>query len=83
LLQAIKRQNIYEQVIHHLQEFIIDNSIKPGDRLPTETELAQRLGVSRQSIREAVKVLESVGVVETRPRDGGARRRHDTPRAAV
>ncbi len=66
----IKRQNIYQQLVEHLQQYIIDNSLRPGDRLPTEAELATRFRVSRQSVREAVKVLESIGVVETRPRDG-------------
>lgn len=67
---TIKRQNIYQQLVEHLQQYIIDNSLRPGDRLPTEAELAARFRVSRQSVREAVKVLESIGVIETRPRDG-------------
>src|SRR5687768_10644769 len=70
LSPTIKRQNIYQQLVEHLQQYIIDNSLRPGDRLPTEAELAARFRVSRQSVREAVKVLESIGVVETRPRDG-------------
>jgi GntR family transcriptional repressor for pyruvate dehydrogenase complex len=70
LLPTIKRQNIYEQVVEHLRRYIVENELRPGDRLPTEAELAQRFQVSRQSVREAVKVLESVGLIETRPRDG-------------
>lgn len=70
MLPEIKRQNIYEQVIAHLQQYIIANSLKPGDRLPTEMELAEQFRVSRHTVREAMKVLESVGVLETRPRDG-------------
>jgi GntR family transcriptional repressor for pyruvate dehydrogenase complex len=70
MLPAIKRQNIYEQVVEYLKGYIIENDLQPGDRLPTEAELAARFRVSRQSVREAVKVLESMGLVETRPRDG-------------
>jgi GntR family transcriptional repressor for pyruvate dehydrogenase complex len=70
LLPAIRRQNLYEQVIEHLQDYIIRNALQPGDRLPTEGELAMRFGVGRQSVREAVKVLESRGIIETRPRKG-------------
>jgi GntR family transcriptional repressor for pyruvate dehydrogenase complex len=70
VLPAIKRQNIYEQVVEHLKCYIVENGLQAGDRLPTEAELAARFRVSRQSIREAVKVLESIGLVETRPRDG-------------
>ncbi len=74
----IKRQNIYQQLVEHLQQYIIDNSLRPGDRLPTEAELAAKFRVGRQSVREAVKVLESIGVVETRPRDGSRLRKMST-----
>jgi len=70
LLPKIKRRNIYEQVVEHLQRYIITNSLQPGDRLPTELELADQFGVSRHSVREAVKVLESAGIIETSPRTG-------------
>jgi DNA-binding FadR family transcriptional regulator len=51
-------------------EYIVDASLKPGDRLPTETELAARFGVSRLSLREATKALELLGIVEARPGKG-------------
>src|SRR5579862_7690565 len=70
VLPPIKRQNIYEQVVNHLKSYIVINGLQPGDRLPTEAELAKQFRVSRQSVREAIKVLESMGFVETRPRDG-------------
>lgn len=70
LLTTIKKQNIYTQVIEHLKRFIIENRLQPGDRLPTEAELSEQLGVSRLSIREALKVMESLGIVQTKPRDG-------------
>ena len=75
---VINRQNIYQQLVEHLQQYIIDNALRPGDRLPTEAELAARFRVSRQSVREAVKVLESIGVIETRPRDGSRLRKLST-----
>lgn len=78
MLPTIKRQSIYEQVVEHLRKYIIDNGLRPGDPLPTELELAKQLRVSRQSVREAVKVLASVGVVETRPRDGSRLREANT-----
>jgi GntR family transcriptional repressor for pyruvate dehydrogenase complex len=78
MLPIIKRQNIYEQVVDHLKHYIIENRLKPGDRLPTEAELAAWLRVSRQSVREAIKVLESMGLVETRPRDGSRLKRLNT-----
>lgn len=78
MLPTIKRQNLYEQVVEHLRRYIIENGLRPGDPLPTELELAKQLRVSRQSVREAVKVLASVGVVETRPRDGSRLREANT-----
>src|SRR5690606_27768259 len=49
-----------------LRAFILDNGLKAGDPLPPETALAQQLGIGRNSMREAIKALESVGVLETR-----------------
>ena len=49
-----------------LRSFIVDNGLKAGDPLPPESALAQQLGIGRNSMREAIKALESVGVLETR-----------------
>ena len=60
------RPPLYEVLQQKIKNYIIQNSLKPGDRLPSETELAQQLGVSRNSVREAVKALEMLDIVETR-----------------
>lgn len=49
-----------------LRAFVIENGLKAGDPLPPEAVLAQQLGIGRNSMREAIKALESVGVLETR-----------------
>jgi DNA-binding FadR family transcriptional regulator len=49
-----------------LRAYIVDNGLKAGDPLPPESALAAQLGISRNSMREAIKALESVGVLETR-----------------
>jgi DNA-binding FadR family transcriptional regulator len=49
-----------------VKTYILDNHLRPGDPLPSETELSRQLDVSRNSVREAVKVLESQGVIEIR-----------------
>lgn len=49
-----------------LKAFIRENDLGPGDPLPAEGELARQLGVSRNSVREGVKALESIGLVEVR-----------------
>jgi GntR family transcriptional repressor for pyruvate dehydrogenase complex len=57
-------------VIQGIREMILDGELKAGDRLPVEKDLAIRLGVSRGSLREAVRALAILGVVETRQGDG-------------
>ena len=65
-----RRQLTYEMVQDELKAYIIANNLKPGDGLPSELELVQRLGVSRNSIREAIKSLETLGILESRPGSG-------------
>lgn len=68
MIRALKRrQLIYEAVQEEIKAYIIDNALKPGDLLPSEVELVQQLGVSRNSVREALKSLETLGVLEARP----------------
>lgn len=57
---------LHSTVQEGLRDYIESNGLKAGDALPPETLLAQQMGVSRNSIREAIKSLESLGVLETR-----------------
>jgi GntR family transcriptional regulator, transcriptional repressor for pyruvate dehydrogenase complex len=61
---------LYEQVAKRLRVLIEDDQLTPGERLPPERYLATRLGVSRASIREALVVLRTAGIVEPRRGDG-------------
>ncbi len=61
---------LYQSVQDAIKAHIFDNGIRPGDPLPPETELARQLGVSRNSVREAVKALESTGILESRRGSG-------------
>jgi DNA-binding FadR family transcriptional regulator len=70
MIEAIERSKLRDVVLNRLRKYIVDASLKPGDRLPTETELASRFGVSRLSLREATKSLELLGIVEARPGRG-------------
>ena len=63
-------QLLYQAVQDEIKSYIVQYSLKPGDLLPPEAELAQQLGVSRNSVREAVKSLETLGIIESRPRHG-------------
>ncbi|EDY56560.2 MULTISPECIES: FCD domain-containing protein [Streptomyces] len=53
----------YEIVAERILEFIAESNLVPGDRIPTENDLAQRLGISRGVVRDAVKILSALGRV--------------------
>src|SRR5260221_5751240 len=61
-ISTTTRAGLVEQ---ELRDYIITNSLEPGHRLPSESELANQLGVSRTAIREGFKSLEAVGVIDT------------------
>ena len=61
-----KRDKTYEVVIEAINQMVRDGSVTRGDRLPPERQLAIDLGVSRTSIREALKTLEVIGLLERR-----------------
>ena len=62
--KVIRTSRLYEQIVQQIEESVLNGSLKPGDQLPAERELAQRLGVSRTAVREAVKALREKGLVE-------------------
>lgn len=57
-------------VIDQIRDALLQRTLKPGDRLPSELELAEQCGVSRGSVRQAMKSLETLGVLSIRPGDG-------------
>jgi DNA-binding FadR family transcriptional regulator len=69
-METVKRQNLSEVIAGRIKQFIVTNQLKPGDRLPTEHEMAARFGVSRVSVREATKALGFLGVLHAAPRRG-------------
>lgn len=64
------RRRLPEEVAEQLRDAILDGSYRAGDKLPPERELAVQFGVNRASIREAIKVLEGLGLVTVRQGDG-------------
>jgi GntR family transcriptional regulator, transcriptional repressor for pyruvate dehydrogenase complex len=65
--ETIRRNRVHEEVARQIEQLIL-KKLQPGDKLPAERELAGLLGVSRSSIRDAIRRLEMVGLVE--PRQG-------------
>lgn len=70
MLQPVTRQTLAQQVLRSLRDYIAVHRLRPGDRLPPEGELATALGVSRNTLREALKSLQTVGMVSRHPKRG-------------
>ena len=66
----IRVQKVYEDIIEQFKNMIYSGQLKKGDKLPPERELCQILGVSRASMREALRAMEVMGIVDSRPGEG-------------
>jgi DNA-binding FadR family transcriptional regulator len=78
----VEKRLLSDAVVAGVRAYITDHKLKPGDRLPTEQELADRFGVSRISVREATKALRYLGVINSAPRRGLTVGTLDTKRLA-
>ncbi|MEV7087446.1 FadR/GntR family transcriptional regulator [Streptomyces sp. NPDC093085] len=73
--EPVRKVRTYEQVMAQIEQRISDGYLRPGDRLPSEREFSQLLEVSRPSLREALRVLQALGIVDVKAgagRDGGS-----------
>jgi len=70
MLEVIERQRVSDVIADKIKQFIHDNGLRAGDRLPTEHKLADRYSVSRISIREATKALGFLGILDAKPGRG-------------
>jgi len=61
---------VYLEIVKQLRIMIKEDHLKPGDKLPSERELSERLNVGRSSVREALRALELLGLIETRRGEG-------------
>ncbi|MEW6623453.1 MAG: FadR/GntR family transcriptional regulator [Bacillota bacterium] len=68
--KPIKPRKIYEQIVEQIKSMITEGNLHPGDRLPSEREMADRLQVSRASVREALSALHLMGLVEIKSGEG-------------
>ena len=66
-MRNLKSHRLYLRVYDELRSYIINSQLRPGDKLPTEMEMCDSLGVSRNVLREAIKALEITGVVSSKP----------------
>jgi GntR family transcriptional regulator, transcriptional repressor for pyruvate dehydrogenase complex len=69
-LSPVARKPLYERLVEHLRAYVVEAGLSAGDRLPSERELSERLGVSRASVRQAIVALEVQGVLEVKHGEG-------------
>jgi len=68
--RVVRKTRVSEEIIAQVRDLITSGRLKVGDRLPAERELANTLQVGRSTVREAIRALESLGILEARPGEG-------------
>ena len=66
LFRANKRESAVDFVVNNIKKLLVEQKLKPGDRLPNEVEISEAMNVSRGSVREALRILTAFGLVESR-----------------
>lgn len=69
-METLQKKNLSREVLGSLRRYIVSRKLQPGDRLPTERDLAADLGVSRTTVREALNTLEVLGALDRHPGRG-------------
>ncbi len=64
------REKVFVEILNKLKTIMLEDQLQPGDKLPSERELSERLNVGRSSVREALRALELLGLIETRRGEG-------------
>jgi len=70
ILKPVASGSVSKIVMERIKEGLINKELMPGDKLPTEAELCKGMGIGKSSVREALKMLEVMGVMESRHGDG-------------
>ena len=65
MFEKIKNERMYARIVEQICRLIKEDTLKPGDKLPSERILIEKLGVSRPSVREALAVLDILGIVKS------------------
>lgn len=69
-MKNLKKESVVQSVINCLTDAMRNKELKPGDRIPPEPDLALSMGVARSSVREAIKILSYLGVLESKRSEG-------------
>src|SRR4051794_24398314 len=68
--RVVDRSGLADQAVAQIERLIIEGRLEPGQKLPPERELGAKLGVSRPTLREAIRALTAMGLLESRQGDG-------------
>ena len=69
-LKEVVSEKPADAIIRQIKELLITGQLKPGDKLPPERKLSEKLGVGRTQVRDAIRRLEFYGILKTRPQSG-------------
>jgi len=69
-IRHVRKTRVYHEIVDQIKDLIGKGRIKPGDRLPPERELSDLFKASRNSVRDAIRVLDQMGLIESRQGDG-------------
>jgi GntR family transcriptional repressor for pyruvate dehydrogenase complex len=70
LFGEIERRTLAQSIVEQVKELVLQGRLNPGQKLPSERELAEQLGVGRSSVREATSAMLAMGIIEIRPGEG-------------
>ncbi len=70
MISSVTNSKVYLEIVKQIREMISADGLKTGDKIPSERELSERLNVGRSSVREALRALELLGLIETRRGEG-------------
>ncbi|MEM7115020.1 MAG: FadR/GntR family transcriptional regulator [Chloroflexota bacterium] len=70
MYRPLRNGRLYEQIVEQIEQQVIDGTLQAGDKLPPERQLAEKFGVSRTAVREAVKALRQRGLIDVHPGRG-------------
>lgn len=65
MMKPLKRNPLQSEIIEYIKQYIEKNNLQSGDKLPSQLEMMEMMGVSRSSLREAIKTLEAINILET------------------
>lgn len=70
MLSPVKSTKIYEMIMEQIKDIVKNGKLKSGDKLPSERDLCEKLEVSRASVREALRALQMLGLIESKHGEG-------------